>query len=513
MFLDGILEHAARSCPHKPAVWFNDAWKTYAQIDAEATALAAYLQGLGIAPGERVAILLENSFDYIAAHFGVLKAGAVDVSLNTELTADGLKALLDDCEAPVLIAGRKFFRQWMPVLEHVSTLRHVIFDQKPVQSLPAGLRAATHLLVDVFKTGAVLNVVHRTDTDLASLVYTSGSTGKPKGVMLSHRNLISNTQSIVQYLGLRESDRMLVVLPFHYIYGRSLLYSHFLSGGSILLENRFAYPMTALNTMEQLEATAFAGVPSTFSILLNKTDLKQRSFPHLRFVTQAGGGMASSIQKEVAEVFRPAELFVMYGTTEAAPRLSYVEPAMLPKKWGSIGRAIPGVELIVADASGHALPTGAEGEIAARGPNIMLGYWNDPQGTADVLRNGYYFTGDLGYADQDGYIFLTGRARDMIKTGGNRISAKEIEDVIIEFPGVLEAAVIGVADEILGEAVKAFVVPSQNSLSEEDLRRHLHARLPTYKHPRWVEFRSGLPKSQAGKILKSALRAEMAKAV
>jgi acyl-coenzyme A synthetase/AMP-(fatty) acid ligase len=156
---------------------------------------------------------------------------------------------------------------------------------------------------------------------------------------------------------------------------------------------------------------------------------------------------------------------------------------------------------------------GIEGEIAARGPNIMLGYWNDPHGTAEVVRDGYYFTGDLGYADEDGYIFLTGRARDMIKTGGNRISAKEVEDAIAEFPGVLETAVIGVADEILGEVIKAFVVPSQHSLNEQELRRHLHDRLPAYKHPRWVEFRSTLPKSQAGKILKSALRAELATAV
>jgi long-chain acyl-CoA synthetase len=508
MLLHHLLENSARALPDKPAVWFNDAWKTYGQIQREAAALAAWLRSNGVVPGERVALFLENSFDYISAHFGVLKAGAVEVSLNTELTADSLKKLLDDCEAVVLIAGRKLFRQWAPVLAQVPTLRCIVFDQQPVQPVPSGIKAATQTLSSIFAQGSSTEIeTCRGEDDLASLVYTSGSTGKPKGVMLSHRNLASNTCSIAQYLKLLDSDRMLVVLPFHYIYGRSLLYSHFLTRGSILLDNRFAFPVTVLNTLQQLEATAFAGVPSTFSILLNKTDLRKRKFPHLRLITQAGGGMAPAIQKDVAQVFEPAELFIMYGTTEAAPRLSYLEPALLPRKWGSIGCAIPGVELAVMDQRGCKVPRGVEGEIAARGPNIMLGYWKDPQGTAEVIRDGYYYTGDLGYEDDDGCIFLTGRARDMIKAGGNRISAREIEDVILELNGVVEAAVIGIPDEILGEAPKAFVVSS--TVSEDVLRRHIGARLPTFKHPRWFEFRQSLPKNQAGKILKSALRAEL----
>jgi acyl-CoA synthetase (AMP-forming)/AMP-acid ligase II len=343
------------------------------------------------------------------------------------------------------------------------------------------------------------------DHDLASLVYTSGVTGKPKGVMLSHRNLVSNARSVVEYLGLVPQDRMMVVLPFYYIYGRSLLYTHFLSGGSLVVDNRFAYPAVILNTMQEQEATCLAGVPTTFSILLNRSDLRSRAFPHLRFVTQAGGGMSKSLQQAVAEVFHPARLFVMYGATEAAPRLTYVEPDDLPRKWGSIGTAIPGMEVIVADEEGRRLPPHVQGEIAARGPGIMMGYWKDPEATAQVLRHGYYFTGDLGFADEDGYMFLTGRARDMIKTGGNRVSAKEIEDVVSSIPGVVETAVIGVADEILGEAIKVFAVPASPDLTEEVLKSELKQRLPLFKHPKWVELRSALPKNQSGKILKSEL--------
>ena len=507
MLIQDILERSARTNPDKPAVRFNGVWKTYAEINRQADQVAAFLVKLGVQPGDRVAILLENSFDYVSAHFGALKAGAVEVSLNTELAAEGLKHLLLDCEAVVLIAGNKFSRQWSGIIGGLPDLKHLVLDQDARKLTETITTLPVHLLSTVLLGElSPMTRVRRIDLDLASLIYTSGSTGEPKGVMLSHLNLTSNTQSIVEYLGLRENDRMMVVLPFYYVYGRSLLYSHFLSGGSLVINNQFAFPVTVLNAMAEFEVTGFAGVPSTFSILLKKTDVKSRKFPSLRFVTQAGGGMAPALQKEVVEVFYPAKLFVMYGSTEASPRLTYVEPEMLPRKWGSIGRAIPNVEVIVVDEEGHRLPTGAQGQIAARGSNIMMGYWKSPEATAEVLKRGYYYTGDLGYEDSEGCIFLTGRARDIIKAGGNRISAKEIEDVVLEIPGVLEAAVIGVPDEVLGEAIKAFVVRCHPTLTEEEVKGHLQRRLPVFKLPKWVQFRDDLPKNQSGKILKSALR-------
>jgi acyl-CoA synthetase (AMP-forming)/AMP-acid ligase II len=386
-------------------------------------------------------------------------------------------------------------------------LRHVILSDHQWEGLsPLPPLVQVHAWSEVMLSELDrLPPPRRIDVDLASLMYTSGVTGKPKGVMLSHLNLVSNTYSIVRYLGLSQEDRMIVVLPFYYIYGRSLLYTHILSCGSLVIDDRFAYPAAILNTMQEQEVTCLAGVPSTYSILLNKSDLRARKFPRLKYVTQAGGGMSKPMQKAVAEAFHPARLFVMYGSTEAAPRLTYVEPEMLPCKWGSIGRAIPNVEVIVADEEGRRLPPHVSGEIAARGSNIMMGYWKDPGATAQVLRHGYYYTGDLGYADEDGYIFLTGRSRDMIKTGGHRVSAKEIEDVVAAIPGVLEAAVIGVSDELLGEAIKVLLVPASPALNEAFVKNELKRRLPVFKHPKWVEFRQSLPKNQSGKILKSAL--------
>ena len=465
MLVADILETMAVREPNRPAAWFKGEWKTYGELWKQAASVAAFLRAVGVQPGDRVAILLENSFDYIASHFGVLKAGAVDVSLNTELKAEGLRTLLLDCNAKVLIAGTKFIQEWKDIVTQLPDLNQVIIDRKPEQPLLRTSKVEVHLLPEIFTGPAVDGLASgRIDLDLASIVYTSGVTGRPKGVMLSHLNLVSNTRSIVRYLGLQPDDRMMVVLPFYYIYGRSLLYSHFLSGGSLIIDNRFAFPVMVLNTMQEQAATCFAGVPSTYSILLNKTDVRTRRFQNLRFLTQAGGGMAPTLQREVVKVFDPARLFVMYGTTEAAPRLSYVEPEILPRKWGSIGKAIPNVDVIVVDEDGKQLSPNRIGEIAARGSNIMMGYWKDPEGTAKVIRHGYYFTGDLGYADEEGYLFLVGRSGDMIKTGGNRVSAKEIEDMITAVPGVLETAVVAVPDEILGEAIKAYVVLDSSTL-------------------------------------------------
>lgn len=506
MLVSDILEQAFRNHPDKPAVWCKGLWKTYRELRTGAELIAGFLVEAGVKPGDRVALLLENSFDYVCAHFGVLKANAVDVSLNTELKAGSLNELLLDCDAKVLIADTKLLLGSTEALNGLPELQHVLLDEPYKGPSPLSSSVQLHTLADMHPVESAKALPpRRIDTDLASLIYTSGVTGRPKGVMLSHLNLVSNAHSVVQYLGLGPQDRMMVVLPFYYVYGRSLLYTHFLSGGSLVIDNRFAYPAAILNTMQEQQVTCLAGVPSTYSILLNKSDLRARTFPHLKFVTQAGGGMSKAMQQAVTEVFHPARLFVMYGSTEAAPRLTYVEPEMLPRKWGSIGKAIPGVEVVVADQQGRPLPPHVDGEIAARGPNIMMGYWKDPEATTQVLRHGYYFTGDLGFADEDGYIFLTGRGRDMIKTGGNRVSAKEIEDVVSSIPGVLETAVIGVADEILGEAIKVFLVPASPELTEEFVKSELRQRLPLFKYPKWVEFRSGLPKNQSGKILKSVL--------
>jgi len=503
-----FLERSAERFPDRKAAWYKDEWKTFAELDTMANQVGNHLKGLGVRRGDRVALLYENSFDYIAAYYGILKAGAVTVALNTETTSDTLQYLLTNSGARAIVTNQAFARHLVPVLPHVPDLRHVVVrqdDLSPYEGVD-GIGAAR--LQDVYASAAGSRPRARgIDLDLASIVYTSGSTGKSKGVTLRHYNIVANTRSIVDYLRLTADDRIMVVLPFYYIYGKSLLNTHFAVGGSGVLDNRFAFPNVILETMKKTEVTGFAGVPSTFMILLSRSVVRKEKFPSLRYLTQAGGPMAPAVQKDVAATFAPAELFVMYGATEASARLSYLDPADLPRKWGSIGKAIPNVDLFVADEEGHELPQGEVGELVARGTNFMEGYWKDPEETGRVVRHGLYYTGDLGRMDEEGFLYVVGRTKDMVKVGGERVSAKEVEEAILELTEVQEAAVIGVDDDVLGEAIKAFVIAAPghevgNALVVEHCRR----RLPLFKVPKFVEVVGELPKNESGKVLKPALR-------
>jgi long-chain acyl-CoA synthetase len=326
--------------------------------------------------------------------------------------------------------------------------------------------------------------------------------------MLSHRNFVANANSITSYLRLTAHDRVMCVLPFHYVYGLSLLHTHLAVGGSVVIENRSAFPNVVLASMREHEVTGFAGVPSTFALMLHRSNLAEADLPCLRYVTQAGGGMPPARILEWLERGPKTDFFVMYGATEAAARLAYLPPAQLRSKLGSIGRPIPDVEIVIVDERGQPAEAGAVGELVARGANISRGYWKDPDETARRFGADGYHTGDLGYADADGFIFIVGRKHDMIKVGANRVGAKEIEDVLHEHPDVHEAAVVAAAHELLGEAPVAFVAMRRPvSGSADALRAFCASRLAPYKVPVRVVEVAELPKLAAsGKIDRPTLR-------
>lgn len=506
MLIHQFLEHSAYQFPDKKAVWFNNSWMTYSQIEERANCLANCLIGNDVEPGDRVAILNDNSFNYVISYYAVLKTGAITVELNTEYGSDDIKFLINDCDAKAIIIQKKYLEILRKIIKDVTSV-HVIISDDPNPNLNDNDISYQDLTQIFSQYGRDFAAQEVTDNDIASIVYTSGSTGTPKGVVLSHRNVVSNTMSIVEYLQLTCEDRIMVILPFFYVYGKSLLNTHFYSGGSVVIDNRFVFPNAILDTMQKTNCTGFAGVPSTFSILLNKSAIHNFTFPNLRYLTQAGGAMAPAVQKKVATTFHPASLIIMYGATEASARLSYVPPHALARKWGSIGRAIPDVELFVANKRGNRLPPGEIGEIVAKGPNIMQGYWRDEAETAKVLKNGLYFTGDLGKADNEGYLYVVGRKKDMIKVGANRISPKEIEEKLLENPQIHEVAVIGVEDEILGEAIKTFIVlqDSNNGFGPKEILGYCKNRLPPFKVPKYIEIVESLPKNSSGKILKHKL--------
>jgi len=348
--------------------------------------------------------------------------------------------------------------------------------------------------------------------DLAAVMFTSGSTGQEKGVMLTHHNLACNTRDILGYLGLSSEDRVMVVLPFYYCYGASLLHTHLMAGASLVLNNRFMFPVKVLDEMVEKRCTGLAGVPSTFQILLRKANFAERRFPNLRWLQQAGGKLPNRFLREIRRAMPDVRLFVMYGQTEATARLSYLPPEKLDDKLGAIGRVgrtLPHTRLAVVRPDGAPVELGSDepGEIVASGENIAPGYWDDPEETRRYFREGRLWTGDLARVDKDGYIFVAGRARDFIKSMGNRVGPGEIEGVIAGMDEVVEVAVVGVPDDVWGEAVKAYIVPTRPGvLSAHDVRRHCLKRLPNYKIPYYVEFLARLPKTAHGKVAKERLR-------
>ena len=340
----------------------------------------------------------------------------------------------------------------------------------------------------------------------AEIIFTSGSTGKPKGVMISHKNLIANTSSIVEYLQLTSDDRMLVVLPFYYCYGLSLFHTHLRIGGSIVFNNSFIFLGGVLKSLVDYRCTGFAGVPSHFQILLRKSDsFKQMKFPDLKYVTQAGGKLAPIFIDEFREAHPETRFVVMYGQTEATARLSWLPPEVYDRRKGSMGRGIPGVDLRVVNENGELIKPGETGEVIARGDNIMMGYFADEEGTKNAIRNGWLYTGDLGTVDEDGYIYLTARSKEIIKVRGKRISPKEIEAVILALPEVIDCTIEGVEDEIEGEMLKAIVTVRKDSIgliTKDRLVQHCSKSLALFKVPQIYEFKDELMISPTGKKVK-----------
>lgn len=506
MLVQDFLVRSSEQTPESEALIVGLKRITYGELCADAYELACSLVANGLKPGDRVAVLMDAPFDYIISYFGTLMAGGVFVGLNTQTSARTLGYLLNDCSPNIVLTHRKYivyFDGLSAVLPSVRSLVLVGGGSVP------GFNCCefSELLCCGNENHEMLP--RRSVKDLAQIIYTSGTTGDPKGVMLTHRNLISNTLATVQYLRLTAQDKAMVVLPFFYSYGNSILLTHISVGGTLVVNQSLLYPNIILDQMMAEKVTGFPGVPSTFALLLHRSGIHGYSFKHLRYVTQAGGAMSPSLARRLAEALRGVSIYVMYGQTEASPRLSYLDPADLFRKPGSIGKAIPGVALEIIGSDGEIVKKPGEvGELVASGENVMAGYWGQPDATAQVLRDGRLWTGDLAKADDEGYLYLVGRKSELIKSGAHRIAPKEIEEVLQEHDAVLEAAVIGVDDDILGEAVKACVVLKRGAACyDKELLSHCRKILPAYKIPHIVEFLDELPKTESGKTKKLELKA------
>jgi acyl-CoA synthetase (AMP-forming)/AMP-acid ligase II len=499
-----LIEGFARSVeknPNAEAIAQNGRRITYGELHILAGKVAAFLFEGGLKKGNRVGLLANNSPEYVAIYYGILAAGGVAVTLNTQTKARDVKNWVKHADAKWLFVDQRY-----PELGEIwRASRHaraVIIGSPGEPS--AGGNAIWSEVVESDRKAVEVAVG---PGDLASIIYTSGTTGQPKGIALTHGNLASNVCSVMQYLRLTAADSIVDVLPFYYSYGNSVLHTHLCAGGRLVLENSLLYPHLVVERIAKERATGFSGVPSTFALLLGRVKIDDYDLSSLRYLTQAGGPMAPALTQRLADAVPNARLYVMYGQTEATARLTYLPPEKLTEKKGSVGIPIPGVAVEIRDKHDRRVSEGVTGEICAQGENIMRGYWKDDKRTAEVLRDGWLHTGDLAHYDADGYIYIDGRSSDMIKTGANRISPREVEEVIQELPEVEEVAVIGVPDETLGEVIKAFVVaiPGQ-SLTMRAVQLHCWKNLAKYKIPKQVEFVGEVPKTASGKVKRQLLR-------
>ncbi|BDG04629.1 class I adenylate-forming enzyme family protein [Anaeromyxobacter oryzae] len=507
-----VFQHAARR-PGAPAVASPTARLTYGDLAERTRALAAELAASGVRPGDRVLLALPSTPATVVAGLAVHAAGATAVEVNREWSAAILGDILARSRVRHGFLWARDARTWRGAGAGALLERAWVVHPGP---LPAALHddlgiPATWLQLDGRLDPRAAPAPYRPPPAPAReapalVLYTSGSTGRPRGVVQTFGNVDANARSIVAYLRLGPDDRALLVLPLYYCYGRSVLQTHLLTGGSVFLDGRFAFPRLVLEALAAEGCTGFAGVPLTFEIIRRQVDVSTLRFPRLRYLTQAGGPMAPDTIAWVREAFHPASLFVMYGQTEATARLSYLPPERAEDKKGSIGIPIPGVELRVVGEDGADLPAGEVGHLVARGANVTPGYLDEPEATAAILRDGWLWTGDLAARDADGFFFHRGRSKEILKIGGHRVSPVEIEHVVARHPEIAESAVMGEPDALLGEVPVAYVVPRAGATpADAELRRFCRAQLPAWQVPVRFVLVDALPRNEAGKLLRAEL--------
>jgi long-chain acyl-CoA synthetase len=526
---DFLTQAAARS-PHRAALVVGEddgAVHTFAELDEASDRLAATFQAVGVERGDRVAIIADNSAELVVALWAALKAGGVFVVVNPTTKHDKLAYILNDAAARVLVAHDRLAQAVRPALIDAASVAAVIWigstpegvaddgaglgvDGRPLARAHLGYDAAVHG-PDAHRGAGPMDP-GLIDADLAGLVYTSGSTGQPKGVMLTHRNVAHNTWSVSTYLGLRSDDVVACLLPLSFDYGLFQVFMGARAGCTVALERSFAYPRDVLDRLARARVSVLPGVPTIFATLLQMVPFPEDlDLSTIRMLTNTAATLPPTHIRGLWGLFPKARIFSMYGLTECT-RVSYLDPDRLADKIKSVGKPMPNTEAYVVDEHGRRVPPGVVGELVVRGASVMRGYWGKPAETAACLRDGevegekVLYTGDQFWADDEGFLYFVGRHDDVFKCKGEKISPKEVEHVIYELETVAEAAVVGVADEIDGMAVKAVVAPRPGAeLTADEVRRHCRRRLENYMVPRHVEVRDVLPKTESGKIRKAAL--------
>jgi acyl-CoA synthetase (AMP-forming)/AMP-acid ligase II len=496
---------SAQLLPNKEVLADATERLTYAELEAEAVRFATALQRGGLRRGDRVVLYLDNSATCVKTIFGVLMAGGVISVVNSQTKLDKLAFILNNCEASALVTGARTADIAAAAVATCASVQQAYCarDAEAVPPTFADLGEA------IASTDPDLRDPGTIPSDLAALVYTSGTTGQPKGVMMTHGSLVFSVGSIAEYLRLEPDDRILSVLPLAFTYGLSQLLLTARLGATLLLERSFAFPSRTLARIRAEQATVFPAVPTVFVTITGM--VHENDFPSVRCLTNAAAGLPPVVHEPLRHVFPNAKLYRMYGQTECI-RVCYLEPDLVDEKPTSVGKAIPGTEAFVLDEESNPVRPGEVGVLHVRGPHVMAGYWRAPELTAEVLREGpipgerLHCTRDYFTVDEDGDLYFVDRSDDIIKTRGEKVSSVEVENAIYALPGVRLAAVIGVPDDLLGQAVRAYVVLEDDvRLSAEEIRRACRANLESFMVPRDVILVEALPHTDSGKIRKKSL--------
>jgi long-chain acyl-CoA synthetase len=501
-----FAESVARRRDKTALYWGESEW-TYTALLAGADALAGVLTGrFGVKPGDRVALWLKNRPEFITALFGILGAGAVLVPINNFLKPDEINHILQDAGIDVIITESELMMHEPALRAARPHLRVLVVDDAPATGPVRGREGSSPLNAPSEPTR--LATVPRAETDLAVIIYTSGTTGRPKGAMLSHANLLHNVESCRIVLETIQDDRMAVVLPLFHSYMLTVgVLLPLLVGGAVVLVKSLGQPRLIMQELCARQATILPAIPPLYRALAAAPTPIQLPF---RLCISGSAPLPLQVLQDF-EAKYGIPLIEGYGLSEASPVVAK-NPIHGRRKAGSIGRPIAHVELTVQDDTGRILEAGVIGELCVRGGNVMMGYWNHPDETAQVFRQGWLLTGDVGYRDSEGYFFITDRRKDMLLVNGNNVYPREIEEVLHQFPGVKEAAVIGRPDPRRGEQPVACVSPHDGvTLEERELIEFVRKKMADYKVPRRIVFLAALPRNTMGKILKTALRERLAR--
>lgn len=518
MLVHEFLELSAEKHPDKTALVCGDNRLTYQEVEAAANRLAHALVDAGLERGDRVAVYMEPSVEVVTSVFAAMKAGGVFIVINPQVRAHKASYILNDCQVRGLVTDVLHLREISAELGECPHLEHVILTDyqraRPEMLEREGVTFRSYQEITTGFPGDRPDS-RNIDIDLASLIYTSGSTAQPKGVMLTHLNMVSAASSIIEYLENRPDDIVLNVMPLSFDYGLYQMLMTMKFGGTLVQERSFMYPYETIDLLIREKVTGFPIVPTVAAILFKLKHLDKYDFSSLRYITNTAQALPPQYIRQLHSIFPTAKIYSMYGLTECK-RVSYLPPDELERRPTSVGKAMPNCEAYIVGEDGKRVEKAGEvGELVVRGANVMKGYWNLPEETAEVLKPGplpgekVLYTGDLFKMDEESFLYFVARKDNILKVAGERVSPKEIETVVHGIEGVSEAAVVGVEDALLGNAIKVFVVMNSGAaLTEKDIIKHCSKNMEHYMVPKYVEFRAELPKSSHGKVDKKTLKAE-----